>query len=102
MPDDPHISFSFVRIDEDLVRRVAERCGANEADVWAYLRSEFQQDDTLLHAFEYFGVFPTGKHYYEPGKPRPDDPLSLSSMGCRVVHAGYPNSLDCRHTKPTR
>jgi hypothetical protein len=55
---------SFVSIDDDLVRKVAERCQTDEARVRAYLASE-EQDNTLLSAFLFFGVGPINKRFQE-------------------------------------
>lgn len=54
---------SLVSINDDLVCKVAARCGTTEERVRAYLDNKDDQDGDLLRAFLFYGVGPINKTF---------------------------------------
>jgi hypothetical protein len=63
-PDDHHrFNISVVRIDDTLVKNVADRCNVTEERVRTYLANKNDQDNNLLRAFLFYGVGPIYKTF---------------------------------------
>lgn len=74
---------SVVSIDDNLIKRVAEKCSSSPEEVKQYLQSS-QQNDILLRAFLFYGVGPFNKFFESNIVKKDQKSEQIISMGCKV------------------